>query len=303
LLGSVEIGRDVVHKELSTGSVEVEGPISGEGAAPAIVVGRDLLGWMRARADVGRHIQIGGDVVACEGMPAIMIDGHLTRQLRICGSLVAVEGVASEIVLNESMFFPGAIIVNWDVGPLTDDGLFRDHWQSGAVISIKNQPYYGNTYLDRVYEVACPKGDLNNSGATDNFDITPFVLGLAGYGPGSGYDTQYPGLAQSALYHGDCDCQLPSAYNNFDITAFMLKLTDPGAYHDQYGCEACPEPPGGDGLEQEGSFDSATVAALLQEYLDPELLPFLIRVGEDIIANSSDDAEAAFWVEVLAELE
>jgi hypothetical protein len=288
-------------------TIEVAGVVGERSYAPAISIDGDLTGIVQADGNVTRDIVIGGDVASTTADPAITIGGVLSGEIRILGSLYDVESHHRRIDVVDGMPDPpvvaGAITVNWDAAPRgydeeTGEWYFVDSWRGDATVALKDVDYYGNHKDLRIFWTSCAKGDFDGSGTTNNFDITPFVLALSDL---DGYDRQYPGRVGAATYHGDCDCDENHQFNNFDITAFVMKITNPNLYKQTYHCEACGTPPEG-GFEGEGSFDPAVVAAVLEEYLDPNLMPFLISVGEDIVANSPDDAEAEFWAAVLAEL-
>jgi hypothetical protein len=68
-----------------------------------------------------------------------------------------------------------------------------------------------------------PRGDLNCDGATNNFDITPFVLALASTPPDRPeYYARFPDCD-----HLRADCNGDGAVDNFDITPFVHLLAGP----------------------------------------------------------------------------
>jgi hypothetical protein len=316
LWGIVDIGRDILgtagqtgmHFEeglygqvLVAGSVArgiwIEGDVLEADEEPGIGIDGDLTGRIDVGGEVGRRIKVGGDVAGASGDPAITLGGTLNRELRIYGSLYEDESAEdSDIVVNK-LATTAAIVVNWDGQPWVD-GAFEDVWEPGAVITVDGTDYTESDPGARVMSTSCQKGDMDGSGSTNNYDITPFVQALGDHSEGSKYDLDHVGLVGAAVFHGDCNCD--GYFNNFDITPFVLRITDEEEYFDEYPECGCPNP--GDSMGG-GSFEAGAVAAMLKEYLDGELMPFLISVGEDIVANSPDDAEAAFWTEVLAELD
>jgi hypothetical protein len=298
---------DILHDIVIGGSVTETGEVESIGDLAAnIQIAGDLAGTIAtvpgsepAKGDILQNIVIGVDLAVTGQIHALR---DLLGEIQIYGSLLANPSIDYEVWIDHAMGADAAVVVNWDTllieGPPWH---FVDIWETGAMVKIGTEPqdpeYTGNDKDHRIFLITCQKGDLDNSGTTNNFDITPFMHALQGPAV---YDQAHCGLVGSMDYHADMNCD--GLVNNFDITPFIQKITDPGQYEvDHPGCEKCAT--GDEALRSEGSCDPAAVAALLEESVDAELMPFLISVGEDIVANSPDDAEAAFWAAVLAELE
>jgi hypothetical protein len=274
----------------------IDGDVLQADAEPAIGIDGSLTGVVQVDGDVARHIVIGGDVAGTTGTPAVHIAGELNHQLRINGSLDNDETQeCTEIYVGEMPDPPGAaaVVVNWD-----GFGWDTDVWGEGATIAVGEVVYQESDPVAQVMVTTCQKGDLDGSGATDNFDITPFVQALT---YGDEYDKSHPAIAGARDFHGDCNCD--ESFDNFDITPFVLRVTDEAAYFNQYAGCGCwngqPREDSGGG----GSFDAPTVAAVLEQSVDREWMPHLIRIAEYVRDHSSDESEVAFWVDVLAELE
>jgi len=88
-----------------------------------------------------------------------------------------------------------------------------------------------NVGVGAMTEPPRPKGDMDDNGALDNFDIQPFEFALT---DPTGYLTAYPSMTEAErVYRGDINDD--SAFDNFDIFPFEQLLTGgPGA--------AVPEP-------------------------------------------------------------
>jgi hypothetical protein len=293
-----------VHANL-TGLVEVGGDLLGtlnvgsdlRGSEPALMVHGDVVGRIVIGRFLTGRMQIEGDLHGTSGLPGIAVTDELTGQIRINGSMWndETEG-CNEIEVGSMPSPPGtaAIVVNWD-----GFGWNSDVWGQDATITVGIKVYYQSDRTAHVMTTTCQKGDMDGSGATNNFDITPFVQALS---DPTGYDRDHPVIAGARDFHGDCN--VDGAFNNFDITAFVLRVTNEDAYFAQYPTGGCrnPEPPPGDSGAP-GSYDAQAVAALLEQSVDREWMPHLIRIAQYVIDHSSNDAEVAFWLEVLADLE
>ena len=73
-------------------------------------------------------------------------------------------------------------------------------------------------------------GDMNNDGATDNLDITPFLVALTADGNVGAFAAE---VSNGKFFRGDVDYNC--LVNNTDITPFIGLLTAAGA-------TAVPEP-------------------------------------------------------------
>ncbi|MBN2446634.1 MAG: hypothetical protein JXO22_07910 [Phycisphaerae bacterium] len=145
--------------------------------------------------------------------------------------------------------------------------------------------------------MTCYRGDTNNDGSVDVFDIDSFVAGMSG----SAY---YPGLDGCVLYHGDTNCD--DAADVFDIDSFVLRIMDEAAWQAQFGCDICPAMLLGAAASAGGtgsSFTPSNVAALLSEYTSPSWMASLIEIIESVATEHPSAAKRAFWESVLGELE
>jgi hypothetical protein len=291
LTGQVEIGGDLL------GTFQVGADLRGSAAQPALLVHGDLVGQIAIGMFLRGCVQINGDLHGTSDVPAIVVDWSLMGQIRIDGSLWDDDVEECPEIDVGGMPEPlgaAAIVVNWD-----GFGWEADQWEAGATIAVGEEVYAHSDLAAHVMTTTCQKGDMDGSGATDNFDITPFVQALS---DPTGYDRDHPVIAGARDFHGDCN--VDGAFNNFDITAFVLRVTNEDAYFAQYPTGGCrnPEPPPGDSGAP-GSYDAQAVAAVLERSVDRQWMPHLIRIAEYVRDHSSDDGEVAFWTAVLAELQ
>jgi hypothetical protein len=189
----------------------------------------------------------------------------------------------------------------------------------GAQVAVDGSTYRSDnwwTYApgSHVYRVSCLKGHCNGTFSLNSFDIDPFVMMLTGYEEGSDYDLAFPGLANTALVHGDMNCD--DAINSFDIDPFVDKLSDPESWYAAFPqCEypGCTPPPPAEGgllqgecageLEETVALDPAGLALAFRAYVAPERLPVLIGAAEDVAAALAGTPRGEFWAAVAAELE
>ncbi len=272
---------------------------------------------MWIRGILNGRLEITGSVARATPGPAITIgvfdiQDNLFGELRVSGSLQHNPGFDPDITVVGGIASGGAIAIDWDgYHP-------NDRWDPNAVITVgdSNDPnivhyYQGNHPPDAndpnpVYEISCPKGDLNNdadpngpSGLNPDFDdINPFVVALSGQAE---YAAAYPGLSGAWQYHGDCNCDPNGLVDFDDVDAFILRLTDPNGYYAAFpGCELCP---GQDNLGQSLPNDPASIAALFRTYVAPERLAgFAARVRE-FVQHHADTPRGRYWAAVLQRLE
>jgi hypothetical protein len=287
---------------VTAGTIEVLGDMLGTPRVPALTIADLFNGQIVIHGTLSRTIALAGEIGEDAARPAISVGEDMPGQIHLFKSLAGTPGQVETLIDIDGniVLATGAITVDWD----GDDP--AENWNPSARITVGTNPTHNYTANDdgaHIYDVSCWRGDMNNDLTVNNFDITPFTTGLAHQEEGGDYDTGYPGLWGSLQFHGDVNGD--GYFNNFDITPFIKRINDPDGFCDDYPDCGCP---GDSFAREEGSgdepaLDPAVVAGELEGYLDPELMPFLITVAEDIIANSSDDAEVALWTHVLAELE
>ncbi|MGD8454210.1 MAG: hypothetical protein PVJ57_20540 [Phycisphaerae bacterium] len=270
-----------------TGTIKVLHNMSGTlrtaGMQGEVLIGDDLDGEILIDGDLDGEISIGGDLADPYGD---LSGGHIV----VDGSLTAEAGIYIEGTVDLSVGGPFVAVDydGWDAA---------DTWVSGGVIGVGEDMYYGNTPDLHLWEITACKGDMNNDGLTNNFDISPFILALGDPNPGGDYEQAFPGLLGSMVYHGDMNCD--GYFDNFDIAPFMLRLTNPPAYAGAYpDCDPCLAlgEGGGSGLNAE------TTAALFQSYLGEDQLSFVVEVAAELAEYYGDTPQGVFWDAVADEL-
>lgn len=189
------------------GEIDVTGDLPA--AARIDTLNPGTSGGQRA-VDLAAMIHIHGNLAG-----KVQATGGLSGQVRIDGSLV--DGVAGdEVEIAGPRSGIGAVTVDYDGW---NDG---DNWQNGATVRIGGQVYAANTPAARVWEVTCCRGDTNNDGLINFFDIDPYLMVLFDTpGPGS-YSALLPGLDGSRVYHADLNCDGRADF--FDIDPFVAAL-------------------------------------------------------------------------------
>ncbi|MBL8879140.1 MAG: hypothetical protein JNG88_08475 [Phycisphaerales bacterium] len=126
----------------------------------------------------------------------ILVLGNLVGQIRVNQSLL--NGVSGpEIDIDGAMASSAAIAIDYDGWDAGHD------WQSGATVTVgSSSPYTGNGQGFGIWEITCCRGDMDNSGLLNNFDIDPFVMALT---DPPAYDAAFPGLDASRDWHADCN--------------------------------------------------------------------------------------------------
>ena len=185
-----------------------------------------------------------------------------------------------------------AITVDWDGYDTADS------WDPNAVVRVDGTSYNVNTPAEHIWEITCLMGDLNNDGSVNSLDTDPFVSVLTGYGEGSDYDEDFPGLRGSAEYNADMNCD--ESINSLDIDAYVLRLSNPTSYYSTYTCEECGR--GGGGEAVWGS-DPEDVAEMLEQYVAEERMSDLLEIIKELVDYFGDSARGKFWGAVLEELE
>ena len=300
LSGDVTIGGDLTGSLIAydwmSGSLTVVGNVDGSyiafGDSPkfndmagTIAIGGNICGNSTIRmADLEGIIHVGGSVGG-----DVHITGDCVGDVLMDGALA--DGEADYEIEIDGVKAPDAIIAANHDGPNPDD----DYWY--GVVRIDGADYPDPVEARNLWEVTCYKGDMDNNGHVDAFDIDPFTEALADL---PAYLAVYPGLAGSAVYRGDMNCD--DALNAFDIDAFTLRLSDPDAYYALYDCEVCP----GERLMGDGGCvgsEPADIAALFELHINAERLPFVIDAIHELVAHFDDTPRGEFWAAVLAELE
>lgn len=186
-----------------------------------------------------------------------------------------------------------------------------DRWQQGGTVIIMtpdpNDPnvpplyLYGNTPTRRVWEITKCRGDMNNDGAVDFGDISPFIMALSYIAQ---YSRDFPGLgaleypwdpdAGSRVYHGDCNCD--GRFDFGDINPFIVRLNQ--------GCcrETCgPCSGGGNGLlggPAGGLPEPEYLAARLAVNVKPELFDDLVAMAAAAASVQTDPQLKTYWEKV-----
>ncbi len=230
--GRIGLPRDVLPGNLLP-SVVFDAAIDVQGALPPAAridtLNPGTSGGQRA-IDLGGVVHVRGDFSG-----KVQATGGLVGQVRIDGSLL--DGVAGdEVEIAGPRSGIGAVTVDYD-------GWHAGHnWASGAVVRIGGQAFTQNTPAARVWETTCCRGDLDNDGSVNFFDIDPYLLVvLSVEGPGS-YSNLFPGLDGSRIYHADLNCDGSS--NFFDIDPFVATLLSGACTSD---CASSCNTPGGSG--------------------------------------------------------
>lgn len=170
--------------------------------------------------DIGGVIHIGGDLWGARpgDGPAIFSDGGLSGKILIDGSLYS--GDANEIEIEQAMTSAAAITIDYDGW----DGF--DDWEAGAIIRVDGVNHAESSASvnakgtpPNLWHVTECRGDCNNDGVVDAFDIEPFLAIL--FDPVQ-YAADYPGLDGSMVYHGDMNCD--KVVDAFDIEGFNARL-------------------------------------------------------------------------------
>ena len=303
--GPIEVGKDVRGTIMiynnGTSDIDIGGDVYNAVviydtyASDTIHIGGDLLGAFRVGYLSSHHmyasLAIDGDM---DG--SIHVWGNLYGEIQINGSLRDDPNMDYDIKVDGVMGSAAAITVDWDGYPFTDS------WDPNSNVNVDDTIYNGNSpgADDYIWNTTCQKGDLNNDGSVNSLDTDPFVSVLTyGYGPGSDYDEDFPGLRGSAWYHAEMDCNDP--INSLDIDAFALRLTDPNSYYSTYSCEQCGR--GGGGGEAVWGDTPAEVAEMLEQYVAEERMSDLLEIIKELVDYFGDSARGKFWAAVLKELE
>jgi hypothetical protein len=203
------------ENDLSVGSMTTTGAIHVTGPASAV---------LSVAADMGGTIEI---------------DGALTGQIRINGSLL--NGPAENDIAVGSMPTEtpptNAIVIDYD----GDGWQSGDRWYggpNGAHVAVGTATYDGNSPAERIYEITPCKGDMNNDGSVDDADISGF--NTARMDPDA-YAEAFPGLAGSMIFHGDLGGGAGGSCDGFvddnDIAPFNARRAAPCCAPN---CGACP---------------------------------------------------------------
>lgn len=198
--GTISIGGDMageIATMLHSATVEVPGGLRAE-----IAIGGDLSGTVRSGGDFEGAVDVEGDLVG-----QVLIDGSLKNGQ-----------AAYEIEVTGTAASSAAIAVDYD-------GFDAGHdWELGAVIRIDGTDYTETSdavnYLyeaPNLWHIIDCRADCDNDGTIDAFDIEPFTLAISS-NPAQ-YDTNYPGLGGSRVYHADTNCD--GTANAFDIDGFI----------------------------------------------------------------------------------
>lgn len=259
--------------------LEVQGHVSGDIAAESVgefVVGGDLTGRLTVRGDMDGKVLVSGDL---GGTGRIYVNGALRDtaefyQIEIVGDI----GSDAAIVIDA-------------------DGWDGDEWESLARIGS-----YGHTFSEtdpnfRVWHVTRCKGDLNNDGDVNFYDINPFLAAL--FEPGD-YEALYPGLESSRVYHADLGgggedgSECNDATDFFDVDYFFERVFDE-CCNQACGSDACTYFGPGDALPPED------LAAILTATATPKHIAALVDlylVSSEALPSERSD----FWSEVIAAL-
>lgn len=209
---------------------------------------------------------------------SIEIAGTLggAARISICGSLSSL--YMSDAICIEAIVHNAALTVDYD----GDD--FYDYWGE-AGIRIGSTLYTYNSPHARLWDVTSCRGDMNNDGAVNNFDIDPFILALS---DPAAYVDEFPGLEGSMIYHGDCDCS--GMFNNFDIDTFIALVSSACCTAD---CQPCDSFGHGN-----GRLNAGQVASILAENVANERFESLLSIVADI-SDSQNSSDTEFWGAVL----
>jgi hypothetical protein len=302
-------GQIVVQGAVTPGStIRVDGAVDGG----RIEVG-SLAGEIRVTGDLAGFVRVGNQEIDEAPMSgSVNVYGGMLGSIFLdrgfeSGATVQISGVMSEgalFVVNADGADPGCD--TWDGGELTINGL---------------------TYTEpdqvHLWEITCmPKGDANDDGLVNTFDINPFILMLTS--PDT-WCAAHPLLCAGSadppggayLYIADLNCD--GVANTFDIDPFVLKLTNPSAYSSEFPsctggqymtgecCVVCglldstaPEGASDEGVS--GAADPGAVAGLIVENVSPELRPALLGMATQLSAELPDPDRAALWAEIASEL-
>ncbi|MGE0480161.1 MAG: hypothetical protein AB7Q17_06775 [Phycisphaerae bacterium] len=233
-----------------TGSVTVTGGcrgslLAGTSGTSATVsgdwtVGGDLTGNIRICGTMNGINDILGEVNQASDVPSRPIYiTTLNNVLRIRGALKPDPGVPSgswNLECDSADTSPVRTVIIGTMGSggavATDyDGYDSEHnWSSSAIIRKGSTDYTANIASERLYRITCCKGDMNNDGVVNSFDIDPFVMAIT---DPNDYDDAFPGLDGSRVYHADVDdtdgggpCD--GLVNNFDFDRLTYIITSGG---------------------------------------------------------------------------
>ncbi len=292
-------GTDDFSGVLSAGSLVADGnkffAIAGDVTDTACITVTGEFNHRMSAGDIAGDVDIQGSFTG----GYIHAGGAVTAEIRIKGAFSGPDDAYD--ISCASLGSQGAVAIDWDGYNAADD------WNSGARVLVGSTIYAYDDWWTKsgaVYRITCWKGDLNNDNLVNSFDIDPFVMVLTGYGAGSTYDSNYPGLRGSALYHADMNCD--GYVNSFDIDPFVLRLGDPAAYYAQYACQDA-ECPRGYGMCEEGELapggDAEAIAELFRQHVAAERLSVVMEVAADLAAAYAGTPAGTLWAAVLAELE
>ncbi|MCG3129113.1 MAG: hypothetical protein CHACPFDD_04022 [Phycisphaerae bacterium] len=259
----------------SAGNLQVAEVYSHATFGYGVNIGGNVAGQFRIYEDIenGSAVSIAGNLSG-----ELRVNRYLAGEIRINGSLID-GSYANEIRIENDILSTGAIAVDYNGWQSGDD------WQSGAHVLVGGDGgavYTSNTPSERIWEITPCKGDMNNDGSVNGFDVDPFVLALAG---ATGYASAYPGLAGSMVFHGDLNCD--GNLNGFDVDPFTDRVIESCCLAT---CGSC-----GDGLLGGGSHDPATIADLFKDNLSEGGLGVFLNILDDMIASADSETVAEFW--------
>ncbi len=209
--------------------------------------------------------------------------------IRIDGGFLSDGAEPSVIDIDGTFEGPGRFItVDYDGWDDADD------WDPSCSITIgAGGPFNTNRPDLKLYRVSECKGDMDNDGLVTFFDIDPLV---AAFGDGAAYNTAFPGLSGSRIWHGDIDCN--GQVNFFDIDPFVARL---GICSAECGYGAGSMDGMGGGEQMMVQANPAILAAQLSAGISAERLPDLIAAIEQLALNPPEGSTVD-WSAVLAAL-
>lgn len=230
--------------------------------------------------DIGAEITIDGDPSPTNhtGLAGtIRTTGDLTGRVRINESLNATGHVIVDGDINGS----AAVTVDYDGWQSADD------WISGGDVKVNSTTYTRTTPGKHIWEVTECRGDMNNDGSVNGYDIAPFVAAL---GDPNGYAIgQYAGLEGSMVFHGDCNGN--GSFNGQDIAPFVERVQ-----------ALCCSAGSCGGFAPRGAPDGAAIGTLFRDNLSPYWNSALSQIVASMRDALDGLPEEQFWSEMYVAL-
>ncbi len=309
LAAGLEIGGSVVLALGGESVVQINGNVTYAGH---VLVGGDLGGALYVKpdpedpngspGDLQGYVHVGNDVsglievygrMGDPNDPNLPFAGHI----RVDGGLAESEVPSLRVWVHRWYDEHGHYIIGPTSYIAVDYDATGDPWGHNAAVAVgdpndPNNVFTGNTPDKHIWRVTRCRGDVFNDGAVNFADINPFVMAL---NDPTLYALTFPGLGDSRVMHGDCDCN--EQFNFGDINSFVALLFQPCSY-----CSMGDNEDGGAGEDDDsGQLSPEELAAQLAASVLPELYDELLDFVGNVINGQEDEAKE-YWEAVYVAL-